>query len=596
MKKYLFIITLLVMTFVFSPGVAYMYASESESIYGHISYAEGNPKVIRADRTLEDAIVNLPVAPGDMIVTGDKSKCELQFDNGTIMRLGKNSRLKVTTVLAQSLTSSWKITTLKLTKGKLYSINQSYNRERFQIITPNTAIHLKNNSISTIHLREGETHIFCDRGKFKVMYGGKVTSLKTVTIQKGDGYSITTDHQLIKNGQRDIEFLSWNKYIDKHFRELHYGISKLPKKIYKYPRGIVHWAEKWSTIYGEWIYDELLGYVWKPADERFAHSARPFFHAKFTWINNQLFLVPAQPWGWTPAHLGTWVWMKWGWTWIPGASFSTGIKGILFPYSPMFRYSQFYYAPTLAYWIRYIYGGFNLYYTYRTTERRVWQDAYEDEYKKKITEPSMENVPTDIRTIIKKLNKAPVAHIKKRLRKPTPEMMRPISLMGKLIKRTTPKLPVKTRPHKPVIKTVKSSPVSIINKMKRAAPTKKSSKKNVKVYRDWNPDKKWSLHRGVNIHYSSKTNEVVCRELGLSSNKMTPAKIHVLRNSSLSTTKGGDKFNPSGGYKGSGSSSSSTDTGTHGSIGSGGGKGSGGGGKSRGGSTSSDSKGDEGDK
>ncbi len=595
MKKHLIILTLLVITFVLTPGDAYVYASESESIYGHISYAEGNPKVIRADRTQEDAIVNLPVAPGDMIVTGDKSKYELQFDNGTIMRLGKNSRLKVITVLAQSLTSSWKITTLKLTRGKLYTINQSYNRERFQIITPNTAIHLKNNSISTIHLREGETHIFCDRGKFNVMYGGKVNSLKTVTIQKGDGYSITTDHQLIKNGQRDIDFLSWNQYLNKNFKELHYGISKIPKRIYKYPRGIVHWAEKWSTIYGEWIYDELFGYVWKPADERFAYSARPFFHAKFTWVNNELFLVPSQPWGWAPAHLGTWVWMKWGWTWVPGVSFTTGANAILFPYSPMLQYSRFYYAPTLMYWIHCIYGSFNLYYTYRTYERRVWQDAYEEEYKNKITEPSMENVPTDICTIIKKLNKAPVAHIKKRLGKPSPEMMRPIPIMEKLIKRTTPKLPVKTIPLKPVVKTVKASPVSVstISKMKRAALPKKSSKKDVNVYRDWNPDKKWSLHRGVNILYSSKTNEVICRELGLSSNKMTPAKIHVLRNSSLSPGKRGNRFNSSEGYKGKGSSSSSTDT--HGSISSGGGKGSSGG-KSGGGGGSGNSKGDEGDK
>ncbi len=590
MKKYLIIITLFVITLVFTPGDAYVYASESESIYGHISYVEGNPKVIRADSTQEDAIVNLPVAPGDKIVTGEKSKCELQFDNGTVMRLGKNSQLKVTTVLAQSLTSKWKITTLELTKGKLYTINQSYNRERFQIITPNTAIHLKNNSISTIDLRKGGTHIFCDRGKFRVMYGEKVNSLKTATIRKGDGYMITADHTLVKDAKRDIDFLSWNQYIDKNFKKLHYGISKVPKKIYRYSKAIVHWAEKWSSLFGDWVYDDLFGYVWKPGDERFAYSARPFFHAKFTWVNNELFLVPSQPWGWAPAHLGTWVWMKWGWTWVPGSVY-TGApfwRYSTFPwlwfggYNPRFGYS--YYYLTLDHWINDVYGDWDLYYTYRQNGYQAWQNAFQEKYKIKITKPSLENVPNDVRTIIKKLNKTSVASIKERLGKPTPEMMRPIPITKEVMRITTPKLPVKTISPKPMVKAVKSSPVSVstINKMKRAAITEKSSKKDVRVYRDWNPDKSWSLRQGVNIHYSSKTNEVVCRELGLSSKKMTPVITHTLRNISAHSIRGGYNFTSSGGYGGthgssdsasSRDSSNSRDSGSRGGGGKGGGSG-----------------------
>jgi len=575
MKKYLIIITLFVITLVFTPGNAYVYASESESIYGHISYTEGNPKVIRVDKTQEDAIINLPIAPGDKIVTGEKSKCELQFDNGTVMRLGKNSQLKVTTVLAQSLTSKWKITTLELTKGKLYTINQSYNRERFQIITPNTAIHLKNNSISTIDLRNGGTHIFCDRGKFRVMYGEKVNSLNTETIQKGDGYMITADHKLVKDEKRDIDFLSWNQYIDKNFKNLHYGISKVPKKIYRYSKAIVHWAEKWSSLVGEWVYDDLFGYVWKPADEMFAHSARPFFHAKFTWVNNQLFLVPSQPWGWAPAQLGTWVWMKRGWTWVPGSVHSAPYwRYSTFPwmwfsgYNPRFGYG--YYYSTLGHWISDIYGDWDLYYTYRQSGYHAWQNAIQKKYKVKVSKPSLENVPNDVRTIIKKLNKTSVASIKERLGKSTPEMMRPIHITKEVMKRTTPKLPVKAISPKPVVKAVKSSPVSIITKMKRAALTEKSSKKDVKVYRDWNPDKSWSLRQGVKIHYSSRTNEVVCRELGLSSKKMTPAIKHSLRSLSPRSIRGGYKFTSSGGSGVSdGSSDSSSSRGSYGSRGSG---------------------------
>jgi hypothetical protein len=547
MKIYLIVLTILAITVVFTPVDTY--ASESGSIYGHISYAEGNPKVIRADKTQEDAIVNLPVAPGDEIITGDKSKCELQFDNGTVMRLGEESRLKVTTVLAQALTSKWKITTLELIEGKLYSINQSYNRERFQIMTPNTAILLKNNSISTIDLREGKTHIFCDRGKFRIMYGGEVKSLKTETVRKGDGFMVTTDHKLVKETKRDIDFLSWNQYIDRNFDKLHLGISKVPKKIYRYPKGVVHWAEKWSSLFGEWVYDDLFGYVWKPADEYFAYSARPFFHAKFTWINNELFLVPSQPWGWIPAHMGTWVWMKWGWTWVPGSAFK----------APQYHYRISHYYPTMmGYWMDYIYGGYDLYYTYRIHGCGAWQHAYRERYNHTVRKPSLKNVPDDIRAIIKKLDKAPVASIKERLGKYTATMKRPLPILEKGIKRMTPKLPAKTISPKPIpgVKTVKSTPISIAKKMRLAASTKKSDNKNVKVYRDWNPDKAWSLHKGVKITYSSKTNEVVCRQLGISSNNLTPAKIFALRRSRHHSSKAGNRSNSSGISTGSSSSSS----------------------------------------
>ena len=185
----------------------------------------------------------------------------------------------------------------------------------------------------------------------------------------------------------------------------------------------------------------------------------------------------------------------------------------------------------------------------------------------------MKNVPKDIRAIIHKLDKAPVASIKERLGKYTAEMKRPLPIIERGIKRITPKLPLKTISPKPVVKTVKSTPISIAKKMKLAALTKKSNKDNVRVYRDWNPDKAWSLHRGVKIHYSSKTNEVVCRALGLSSKKMTPSKMRALRRTGSNAFKSGGSSNSSGSGKNDGASSASSSRGSSSSKGRGGGGG-----------------------
>lgn len=537
MKKYLMILMMLSMAFVVAAGNGYASDPVEGSIYGHISYIEGNPKVIRADQTQEDAVVNLPVAPGDLLLTDDNSRCELQFDNGTVMRLDKQSRLKVTTVLAKSLTSNWKITTLELQEGKLYSINQSYNRERFQVITPNSAINLINNSMATIMLKAGETHLACDRGKFEVMYGGEVKNLQADTVRKGEGYIVTADNRFVKNEKRDIDFLAWNQYINNNFKELHYGISKVPQKLYKYSKGLVTWAEKWSSLVGEWVYDDLFGYVWKPLDPRYAHPGRLFVNASYTKINGQVFLVPNEPWGWVPAHMGTWVWMKWGWTWIPGNAFTPGMGWYAFE---DFNY-PFYYS-TLYYWMDRIYGGFDYYCSYRNYGIDHWRMAYESKYNKTAPKPSYKGVPKEIQAIFKKMDKTPVLNIQNRLGKLGPEMEQ--AMLKANIKAAAPVQQLNSMadhanragkpasPAKPAVpgseKALNTSPTSIINTLRYSNMTKDNSAKNVKTYRDWNPDKAWAFNNGVKVQYSSKTNEVVCPTLGLRSSQVTQRQMNAL--------------------------------------------------------------------
>lgn len=46
------------------------------------------------------------------------------------------------------------------------------------------------------------------------------------------------------------------------------------------------------------------------------------------------------------------------------------------------------------------------------------------------------------------------------------------------------------------------------------------SPKNIR-FRDWNPDVKWALRRGVDLIYSSRINEIVCPSLGISSSTVS---------------------------------------------------------------------------
>ncbi|MEN8154956.1 MAG: FecR family protein [Acidobacteriota bacterium] len=284
--------------------------------YCHISLLEKEIIIIKPGGEMLKGIVNLPIYAGDIISTGKEGRCEIQFGNGTVMRLDKKTELRVVSTLVDLITSKKKITTLKLTEGSLFSMNQVYKGEIFQVITPEISVKMNNRSSNLINVDIDKTSIKVVRGKVGILYGNQ----QKMNLRSGDWRLFPKRGKGSRiNGDFKSGFYEWNKKINKNFKNLHYGKSNVPDVIYRYSPGIVHFAEKWSTQFGEWEYTELFGYVWKPAKDIW-FDKRPFFDANFVKINNELVMVPNQKWGWAPAHMGNWFWStNQGWIWIPGS-------------------------------------------------------------------------------------------------------------------------------------------------------------------------------------------------------------------------------------------------------------------------------------
>jgi len=120
-------------------------------------------------------------------------------------------------------------------------------------------------------------------------------------------------------------FESWNNEINERFTELHKGITPLPQPVQKLPSAVFYFAQHYSSTYGEWIWDDYFGYVWRPFynDNYPWGNWSPYVYGQWTYLNGSLFWVPQEPWGWVPYHLGIWQWDKEkGWLWIPGSTFA----------------------------------------------------------------------------------------------------------------------------------------------------------------------------------------------------------------------------------------------------------------------------------
>lgn len=554
MKRFIIVVFVLLLGAAF-PGYADV---DSQQVFGYISLVEDSAFVLQEGKTeAQKAMVNFPLMPGDIVYTTGKGRCELQFDNGTIMRIDKNSKVKIETIRAESLTTKWKITSLELLAGNIYSMNNVYNREMFQIITPHAAFKLSNDSTSAISLDENGSHIYVDRGKVGVLYGEGPRAAKKEFIRSKTGSVITAGNEFkVDSKRRNAEFYMWNDYVNNNFKDLHTGISKVPKPIYKFPRSIVEFAEKWSSIYGEWLYDDILGYVWKPYQESFS-DRRPFFDAKYVWVKNQLYVVPTQAWGWAPAHMGTWHWMKSkGWVWIPGTAFSPGMIDINMLWNMMngYRFQFFwpmyannwnywsdwryyprgykpFFSNTLDYWVDYIYGGYNGYYTYRREGATAWSRKYKSRLADRSNQgkPSFNGVPNQVVDVLKRMNRAPLQDVKNHInpdrsmafkKAPGLDMNR---IKTWLIYRNN----ILASQHNPLEK----------EQVRNREALKKNALAN--AGRDWNPDRVISNKLGVALKYNSKYNSIVIPSLKISSHNVTNIIKYNLRQASKLDMPGG---------------------------------------------------------
>lgn len=348
---------------------------EGNFYYGFISYipeAPGIrvPEVIRPGLTRPEAVsLNFPLGPGDLIVTYDKP-CEIQFDSGTIVRLGTHTSLKIETIMAQSLSSDDQLSNLLLERGQVYLMYTAYNSwEVFQLLTANTALKMKNKTVLMARVTDGgETWLTVKEGRVSLLYGPSSKELKTLTARRGTSLMVDSGHRIeIKESFPEFsEFEAWNADLNKHFLELHKGLTPLPKPIQKLPPAVFYFAQYYSNQYGEWVWDDYFGYVWRPFYNDYYPWGNwsPYYYGNWTYLNGQLFWVPAEPWGWVPYHLGIWQWdKKKGWIWIPGSAFAPAWVVWDFYYGyyswrPWFLYDWLgYYGYSYGYWDVYGPGG-----------------------------------------------------------------------------------------------------------------------------------------------------------------------------------------------------------------------------------------------
>ena len=553
--------------------------------FGHISYVDpapggADPVVLREGRSEpEPAVLNLPIGPGDTIRTSADRRCEIQFDTGTIVRLDAGTVLGVRTILARSLSSAQELSVLTLDKGRIYVMYKRYSgQEMFQVLTSNAAIKMGHNSVSILSAApDGSTEAQVVSGRASVLFGPEAARLEDRKVKKGERLIVLPDHQSqLDAGIAGTAFELWNKEINARFEDLHEGLSPLPKPVQSLPKAVFYFAQAYGNRFGEWLWDDLYGYVWRPYIDngRYPWGWSPYYYGNWSMAGGQMFWVPQEPWGWVPYHLGIWQWdKKLGWVWLPGSMFAPAWASwdFFFGYASWRPWSLFDWMYGFDSWSSgFSYFGDNLIYT------PGWGGGGEPGKivlvrnvirKDSLKQPSAGSlpVPAELRSAVKKVTSA-YEHGDPRVREGAAAVPNHLVIVAKSDlasraiqekaltlgdankrgARPSPTGPAAARVADPrreasrIFRSVSGrSPLPTPLVAPAAGPWRRDIEPGAQGrpavrpdalvrgpasappaparFRDWNPDMRLARELGVRIEYSSVRNEVRCPELNLSS-------------------------------------------------------------------------------
>lgn len=279
--------------------------------HSYFTFEDGGTIVRQGEDGREvDARVNLPLYPGDEIMTSRRGRAEVRLSDGNFFALDRSTAVHFRSIL-DSYDGDASQTVAELRYGHVMLQRTVSGNDITRLDTANASYAA---SAEAIYAVESD-----DSGKDRVtVFDGSVevrTPARTSILRAGDEAGVDGQGLYGLVSQSNVaadDFERWflkrgetyrrasSRYVD---RSLAYSDSDLESN-------------------GSWIYTSgYSGWAWRP---RVASGWRPYYYG--SWVTSPsgcLVWVSDEPWGWVPYHYGRWVYDPvYGWIWLPGAGYA----------------------------------------------------------------------------------------------------------------------------------------------------------------------------------------------------------------------------------------------------------------------------------
>jgi len=251
----------------------------------------------------ENAFLNLPITQGTQLKTGDRGRAEIEFEDGSTLRLTPNTLVEFSTL--GSSDAGKHMSVVNLTEGMAYVNWQGKSGDEFSInfshekIALDRAAHFRVSSsteIAKVAVFKGEVDV--NGPSSQVVVGKK----KTATFDTADD-----DKSTVADNIEEAPLDSW----DKESIAYHDQYAKNNSSPYGYGVSDMNYYGSYSNVPG-------YGMMWQPYFTGVGWD--PFMDGAWSWYPGYGYMfASAYPWGWMPYRYGNWAFVPgFGWMWQPG--------------------------------------------------------------------------------------------------------------------------------------------------------------------------------------------------------------------------------------------------------------------------------------
>ena len=284
-------------------------SADQERHQSYISYDDGGTVVKSGEdgRSIE-AQRNLPVYPGDEVVTARRGRAEVHLSDGNIVGIDRATSLRFRSIL-DSYEGDSNETVAELKYGKVAVQRTDLGRDHIRLDTDNASYVANYEAIYSVETdSRGADRVIVFVGSIEVRTPSRSSRLRAgesanvddrgVFDLVGDQRSSADDFErwFLKRAERSGTYTS--RYMD---------------------RRLSYWNDDLDD-HGRWVMVAGIGWSWRPF---VSVGWRPYHNGYWYHRNNCLTWVSYDPWGWGTYHYGRWAFDPgYGWVWVPGYGYS----------------------------------------------------------------------------------------------------------------------------------------------------------------------------------------------------------------------------------------------------------------------------------
>lgn len=281
-----------------------------------LSYVDGQVKLSQGDQVLADnAVANTPLFEGMQLTTGDDGKAEIQFEDGSVVRVAPDSSLTLSVLNGAGASADAE---LNLNVGLAYfEIQGGGQAGQFGVHFGSSVATTSGFTALRVVMDQppGSLAVFSGNVHLKIADGG--IPIET-DLHSGENIALNASDPTEYALSDTIDPNSWDAWNSDRDQDLTNEASMQTDT----PESLgASQNPAWNDLdaNGTWYDVPSQGYVWSPYDAENANFD-PYGNGNWVYTVSYGYVwASGYPWGYMPYHCGSWnFYSGFGWGWSPG--------------------------------------------------------------------------------------------------------------------------------------------------------------------------------------------------------------------------------------------------------------------------------------